>query len=57
MMMLSATGCAINSSVSDYCLIMTPPVYTNNDVDVMSSELARWLLEQSDKYDALCGGE
>ena len=52
--MLSVTSCATNSSVNEYCLIASPPVYTERDVDVISDELARWLNDHYDKYIELC---
>lgn len=53
-MILFAAGCASVSSVNDYCLIATPPVFTDEDVSCISNELARWILEHGDTYDKLC---
>ena len=53
-LMLSVTGCA-TTPVNDYCLIATPAVYTAQDVDAISDDLARWLDEHDAKYRAVCG--
>lgn len=54
-MLMFVTSCASVQHVNDYCLIVTEPVYTETDVDVISPELARWMLEHIETFEKLCG--
>ena len=49
------TSCASTPSANDYCLIASEPIYTESDVDAISPEFARWLLEHIETYEKLCG--
>ena len=51
--MMYVTGCA-SVPANDYCLIASDVALTDSDVDVISDELARWLLTHSDTYRAIC---
>ena len=52
-LILYVTGCA-SVPANDYCLIASDVALTDSDVDVISDELARWLLTHSDTYRAIC---
>lgn len=53
---LCASGCA-TTPANDYCLIATPAVYTAQDVELVSDELARWIDKHNAQHRALCYNE
>ena len=52
-LMMFVSGCA-TTYASDYCLIASEPNYTAQDVDVISDELAVWVLQSQETYSKLC---
>jgi hypothetical protein len=50
--MLSVTSCVTNSV--NECIWVKPITYTNADIDVISDELAKSILEHNKKTESLC---
>lgn len=50
--MLSVTSCATDNASE--CIWVKPIVYTNADIDVISDELAKSILEHNKKTESLC---